>query len=83
MADLATTYHQQGRSDEDEEISVKVLELRREALIEKHPDTIRSMADLAATYYMQGRYDEAQKLHQTALDLRRRVLGERHPDTIQ
>ena len=51
MAELVATYHQQGRLGEDEEISAKVLELRREVLGEKHPDTIRSMASLAATYW--------------------------------
>lgn len=40
----------QGRSGEAEEIKVKVLELRREVLGEKHPDTIQSMAELATTY---------------------------------
>ncbi|KAH7124375.1 hypothetical protein EDB81DRAFT_664698 [Dactylonectria macrodidyma] len=47
-----------GRYVEDEDISIKVLNLRRSVLGEKHPDTIRSMADLAATYHTQGRYVE-------------------------
>ncbi|KAI7761732.1 hypothetical protein LZL87_013582 [Fusarium oxysporum] len=83
MANLAETYHAQGQYEEDEEISVKVLELRREVLGEKHPDTIDSMAGLAATYHSQGRYDKALQFHQTALDLRRNILGEKHPDTMQ
>ena len=45
----------QGRSSEAEEICVKVLELRREVLGEKHPDTIRSMTNLATTYWSQNR----------------------------
>jgi hypothetical protein len=45
-ADLAATYHQQGRSGETEEIKVDVLELRGEALGKKHPDTISSIAAL-------------------------------------
>jgi len=39
MADLAATYHQQDRSDEAEEMMVKVLRLRKEVLSEKHPIT--------------------------------------------
>ena len=39
MASLADTYYQQGRSREAEEIDVEVLDLRREVLGEKHPDT--------------------------------------------
>lgn len=57
---LATTHHVQGRDEEDLGISIKVLDLRREVLGEKHPDTIRSMADLATTYHTQGRYEEAE-----------------------
>ena len=41
---------------------VEVLDLRRDVLGEKHPDTIRSMASLAATYHAQGRYEEAEKI---------------------
>jgi Tetratricopeptide repeat len=48
MASLAATYHQQGRSNEAEEINVKVLELRKEVLSEKHSDTIESIAELVA-----------------------------------
>jgi hypothetical protein len=59
MAELAATYHAQGRYDEVEEISVKVLDLRREVVGEKHRDTIWSMASLAATYHAQRRYKEA------------------------
>jgi tetratricopeptide (TPR) repeat protein len=82
MAELATTYHDQGRYDEAEKIYVDVLALRREVLGEMHPDAIRSVAHLAATYYVQGRYDEAEKIKADVLALRREVLGERHPDTI-
>jgi Tetratricopeptide repeat len=44
----------QGRSGEAEKIVVNVLQLRKEVLGEKHPDTIQSMASLAATYHQQG-----------------------------
>ncbi|CAI4214345.1 unnamed protein product [Parascedosporium putredinis] len=79
---LAVTYHAQGRYAEDEEISVKVLDLRRQTLGEMHPDTIYSMASLAATYHAQGRYVEAEPIRVKALDLHRQALGEMHPDTI-
>jgi hypothetical protein len=62
MASLATTYHQQGRSTEAEQIYVDVLELRKEVLGERHPDTIWSMAELAATYHQQGQSKEAEEL---------------------
>ena len=43
--------HDRGRWREKEPVNKKALQLRREVLGEKHPDTIRSMADLAATYH--------------------------------
>jgi tetratricopeptide (TPR) repeat protein len=82
MADLAATYHQQGRSKEAEDIYMEVLALRKEVLGERHPDTIESMANLAATYRQQGRSKEAEEIDLEVLALRKEVLGERHPGTI-
>jgi len=82
MASLAATYHNQGRYDAAETLKKRVLDLRREVVGEKHPDTISSMAELATTYHNQGRYDAAETLKKRALDLRREVVGEKHPDTI-
>ncbi|KAJ9419047.1 hypothetical protein FOXG_16268 [Fusarium oxysporum f. sp. lycopersici 4287] len=82
MADLAATYHVQGRYDEAQSICREVLEMRREVLGEKHPNTIRSMADLATTYHQQGRYAEAENICQEVLEMRRGVLRGKHPDTI-
>lgn len=53
MAELAATYHAKGRYGEAEEIKVQVLELQREVLGKKHPNTIWSMALLAETYHAQ------------------------------
>jgi hypothetical protein len=50
MAKMASIYQQQGRLKEAEEISVKVLELQREVLGAKHPDTLKSMARMASIY---------------------------------
>ncbi|GAB1317356.1 hypothetical protein MFIFM68171_07566 [Madurella fahalii] len=82
MAELATTYNQQGRYEEAEKIRIEVLALRRNILGERHPDTIWSMASLATTYHQQGRYEEAEKIYMEVLALRRDILGERHPDMI-
>ncbi|KAI8667643.1 NB-ARC domain-containing protein [Fusarium keratoplasticum] len=75
--------YERGRWREKEPVDGRALDLRRDVLGEKHPDTIRSMASLASTYHQQGRYDEAEKLKDEALDLRRDVLWEKHPDTIR
>jgi hypothetical protein len=47
MANLAATYHSQGRYGEAEPMKIKVLELRREVLGEEHPDSLQTMHDLA------------------------------------
>ncbi|KAB5536156.1 hypothetical protein GE09DRAFT_910457, partial [Coniochaeta sp. 2T2.1] len=46
-ADLATTYHAQGRYEAAEKIKADVLGLRRHVLGKKHPDTLQAMRDLA------------------------------------
>ena len=55
MANLASTYRDQGRSKEAEELDVKVMDARSRVLGVEHPDTLRTMANLAATYRNQGR----------------------------
>ncbi|RYP75460.1 hypothetical protein DL771_002345 [Monosporascus sp. 5C6A] len=75
--------YDRGRWREREPVDLIALGLRRKALGEKDPETIRSMASLAVTYNGQGRYDEAEKICTETLQLRREVLGEKHPATIR
>jgi hypothetical protein len=46
MANLASTWQQQGRLDEAEQLGVEVLELQESVLGEKHPDTILAIENL-------------------------------------
>ncbi|SCO87701.1 uncharacterized protein FRV6_11828 [Fusarium oxysporum] len=46
MADLAATYHAQGRHDEDEEIAVKVLDLRRQGRHDEDEEISVKVLDL-------------------------------------
>jgi aromatic ring-cleaving dioxygenase len=62
MANLAVTYYDQQRYDEAEKLEVDVLNLRREILGDKHPDTILAGENLTATYKMQGRDNEVKEL---------------------
>ncbi|KAI5460663.1 hypothetical protein BGZ63DRAFT_339174, partial [Mariannaea sp. PMI_226] len=66
---------------ETEPLQKEALDLRREVLGEKHPNTIMSMANPAAIYHEQARYGEAESLQKKALHLQRETLGE-HPDAI-
>ena len=82
MANLASTFWNQGRWKEAEELFVQVMETRKRVLREEHPDTLTSMANLASTYRNQGRWKEAEELFVQVMETRKRVLGEEHPDTL-
>ncbi|KAI9776901.1 MAG: hypothetical protein M1816_005004 [Peltula sp. TS41687] len=50
MANLASTYFNQGRRQEAKELEAEVLEARKSLLGQEHPDTLTSMASLPSTY---------------------------------
>ena len=63
MANLASTYHSQGRWDEAEKTFVDVINAREAKLGSDHPDTLGSMANLASTHRRgQGKWDNAHSL---------------------
>ncbi|RYP58915.1 hypothetical protein DL770_010331 [Monosporascus sp. CRB-9-2] len=82
MANLASTYWNQGRWEEAEKLEVRVMETRKMKLGANHPDTLTSMANLALTYRNQGRWEEAEELQAKELEICTRVLGPKHPDTL-
>jgi hypothetical protein len=49
MANLASTYINQGRWKEAEELEVQVMETSSRVLGDEHPNTLTSMANLAFT----------------------------------
>ena len=61
MANLASTYRNQGRWEEAEKLDVQVMETSKTKLGADHPDTLTSMANLASTYRNQGRWEEAEE----------------------
>jgi hypothetical protein len=82
MANLASTYQNQGRWNKAEKLDVQVMETRKIVLGAKHPDTLTSMANLASTYQSQGRWNEARKLFMQVMEIMKTVLGAEHPDTL-
>ncbi|KAI9652559.1 MAG: hypothetical protein M1821_008366 [Bathelium mastoideum] len=82
MANLASTYWNQGRWKEAEELFVRVMETSVRVLGEEHPSTLTSMANLASTYRNQGRWKEAEELDVRVMETSMRVLGEEHPSTL-
>ena len=75
MANLASTYQNQGRWTEAEELLEQVLETRKTVLGAKHPATLTSMANLASTYRNQGRWIEAEELLKHVVDTSNSVLS--------
>jgi len=51
MANLASTYRNQGRWNEAKKLEVQVIETRKRVLSDEHPHTLTSMANLAATWH--------------------------------
>ena len=79
---IALVYSEQGQWKEAEALQVVVMEKRKDALGEEHPDTLSSMANLAGTYKKQGQWKEAEALEVVVMEKRKDVLGEEHPDTL-
>jgi Tetratricopeptide repeat len=59
MANLASTYRNQGRWKEAEKLEAQVMEMRKRVLGEEHPDTLTSMNNLAFTWKGKGHNDKA------------------------
>ena len=55
IANLASTYRNQGRWEDAEMLFVQVMETRKTKLGADHPDTLTSMTSLAFTRKAQGR----------------------------
>ncbi|KAF2260546.1 kinesin light chain [Lojkania enalia] len=82
IANLASTFWNQGRWKEAEELEVQVMEMRKKVLGDENLDTLTSMANLASTYRNQGRWKEAEKLEVQVIKTFKRILGDEHPDTL-
>jgi hypothetical protein len=81
IANLASTYMNQGQWKQAEELNVQVTETRKRVLGQEHPDTLTGMFNLAWTLQSKGRVDEAIGLMGNVAHLRSCILGEDHPFT--
>jgi hypothetical protein len=82
IANLASTFWDQGRWKEAEELEMQVIETRKRVLGQEHPDTLTSMNNLAFTWKSQCRNNEALELMEKCFQLRKQRLGRDHPDTM-
>jgi hypothetical protein len=82
MANLASTYQNQGRWMEAEKLEVQVMETSKTVLGPEHPDTLTNMWNLSHTWKKQGRDSHALELLEACVQLQRKQLGLTHPNTI-
>jgi eukaryotic-like serine/threonine-protein kinase len=59
------------------------MEIQKQVLGPKNPETLKSASGLAFILFREGHYAEAEKLDRDTLDVQRRVLGPEHPDTVR
>ncbi|KAI9777309.1 MAG: hypothetical protein M1816_004797 [Peltula sp. TS41687] len=82
MANPASTYRNQGRWKEAEELQAKELETCSRVLGQQHLDTLTSMANLASIFRNQGRWKKAEELDVQVMETRKWVLGQEHLNTL-
>jgi hypothetical protein len=82
MANLASTFRNQGRWDAAEELFVQVMETRKKKLGADHPDTLTSVKNLAFTLKGTNRETEAVRLTEECVQSQKRVLRLDHPHTL-
>jgi hypothetical protein len=87
MGNLASTYRNQGRWKEAEDLDVQVMESSLRVLGQEHLDALISMANLALIWKGNGRDIDALdidalKLMKHCVEARARILGANHPYTL-
>ncbi|KAJ2892346.1 kinesin light chain [Zalerion maritima] len=78
MNNLASTYRNQGRWKEAEDLFVQVMETRKRVLGAEHPDRLTSMSNLAFTWHSLDRTEEAISLMDECVRGRTSRLGLGH-----
>jgi Tetratricopeptide repeat len=79
MANLASTYQNQGRWVEAEKLQVQVMEIRRTVLGPEHPSTLTSIWNLSHIWKQQGRDNDALAMLEVCVPLLNQQLGPNHP----
>ncbi|KAG9235944.1 putative kinesin [Amylocarpus encephaloides] len=82
MANLASTFWNQGRWDDTEKLDVEVMETSKTKLGVDHPSTLTSMANLACTWKGNGKEIQAVRLMEDCARFRQRILGFNHPHSL-
>ena len=78
---LAYELQAQGKFDEAEPLYRELLEMSRETLGDRHPDTLECMNNLGLLLRDKGDFTAAEPLLREALEVLRETLGARDPST--
>ena len=79
---IASTYANQGRWEEAEQLQMQVMVIRKMKLGLGHPDTLTSMNNLAHILKSLGQHTAALELTAKCVELRDGKLGSDHPHTV-
>ena len=82
MTNLASTYQEQGKWKEAEDLQVIVKEMRKKVLGAKHPDSLKAIASLASTFQKQHKWKDAEDLQVIVVETSKQMLGTEHPDSL-
>jgi non-specific serine/threonine protein kinase/serine/threonine-protein kinase len=79
---LSDTFGSVGLYEEATAPQREALEIRRESLGPKHPETLESMTAMGFLLYRQNKTAEGEPMVRAAVEDARRVLGDEHPQTL-
>jgi len=82
MAVMGTVYDNLGLYTQSESLTAHAVEIRRQVLGPKHPDTLEAEEQLGWELFREGRYSDAERLLRPLIDESRRVLGPANPTTV-
>jgi len=80
---MGQTYTDLGLYPEARTQLERALDLRRQVLGAKNPETLRTMERVGYVAFLQGQYPEAESVLGNTLEMQRRVLGSEYPDTLK
>ena len=80
---IGQTYTDLGLYPEARTQLERALDLRRQVLGAKNPETLKTMERLGYVAFLQGKYPEAETVLGNTLEMQRQVSGPEHPDTLK
>jgi eukaryotic-like serine/threonine-protein kinase len=80
---MGQTYTDLGLYPEARTQLERALDLRRQVLGAKNPETLKTMERLGYVAFLQGKYPEAESVLGNTLEMQRRVFGSEYPDTLK